>query len=343
LLGFTAIPFKDRLKMLLVANELKDTSPEKELELDHLTVEEWLTKLWQSDISRKYLWDVISIGALNNYPKNVSALMLFRVLRAAFLGNTENASLLIPRVGLSELFVDPAVQFIKAHGGEVRTGIGIERMMLEGTHVRSVRTSEGKDLHAESFISAIPWYSLEEILSVSRYNSKFEGDQKVFIPDNHLRENYKSSPIISIHLWLDREVTNLDFASLLETRIQWFFNKSKLLNEKKEVTAARQYLSLVISGAEEFVKLNKKQLVEIAMEDLQRVLPQAQNAKVIHSLVIKEKRATFLPSPGLEALRPNVRTKFDDLFLAGDWTATGYPATIEGAVMSGRRAAELIG
>ena len=78
------------------------------------------------------------------------------------------------------------------------------------------------------------------------------------------------------------------------------------------------------------------------MEDLRRVLPQARDVKVIHSLVIKEKRATFLPSPGLEALRPNARTKFDNLFLAGDWTATGYPATIEGAVMSGKKAAELI-
>jgi uncharacterized protein with NAD-binding domain and iron-sulfur cluster len=157
-----------------------------------------------------------------------------------------------------------------------------------------------------------------------------------------VKESFKSSPIISIHLWLDREITDLDFAALLETRIQWIFNKSKLLNEKKEGTAVRQYLSLVISAADEFVKLNKKQLVEIAMEDLRRVLPQARDAKVIHSLVMKEKRATFLPSPGLEALRPNARTKFDNLFLAGDWTATGYPATIEGAVMSGRKAAELI-
>jgi hydroxysqualene dehydroxylase len=343
LLGFTAIPFKDRLKMLLVAKELNNTSPEKEMELDHLTVEEWLTKLGQSDISRKYFWDVITIGALNNYPKNVSALMLFRVLRAAFLGNSENASLLIPHVGLSELFVNPAVQFIKAHGGEVRTGISVKSMMLEGTHVRSVLTSEGKELRAKSFISAIPWYSFGEILSACHYKSQLEADQKDFLSITKIKEGFKSSPIISIHLWLDREVTNLDFAVLLETRIQWLFNKSKLLNEKKEITAVRQNLSLVISGAEEFIRLDKKQLVKIAMEDLRRFLPKARDAKVIHSLVIKEKRATFIPSPGLESLRPNARTKFENLFLAGDWTATGYPATIEGAVMSGRTAAELVG
>ena len=342
LLGFTAIPFKDRLKMLTVANKLINTSPEKELELDRFTVEEWLTKLGQSDISRKYFWDVITIGALNNYPKNVSALMLFRVLRAAFLGDSKNASLLIPKVGLSELFVNPAVQFIKTHGGEVRTDIGVKSIILERTNVRSVRTSEGEELQAKSFISAIPWYSFEEIQSASHFKSKLECDRKVILSDSPVRSGFKSSPIISIHLWLDREITDLDFAALLETRIQWLFNKSKLLNEKREGTVIRQYLSLVISGAEEFVSLNKKQLVEIAMEDLRRVLPQARDVKVIHSLVIKEKRATFLPSPGLEALRPNARTKFDNLFLAGDWTATGYPATIEGAVMSGKKAAELI-
>ena len=340
LLGFTAIPFKDRIKMLLVAKELMNTSPEKELELDRTTVEEWLSGLGQSDINKKYLWDVITIGAMNNHPKNVSALMLFRVLRAAFFGNSENASLLIPRASLSELFVDPAVQFIKTHGGEVRTGIGVKSMIEEGTYVRSVRTSQGKVLHAKSFISAIPWYSFEEVQSASHQKSKL-----VFSPQsgNSVKEHFKSSPIISIHLWLDREITNLDFAALLETRVQWFFNKSKLLNEKKEGIAVRQYLSLVISAADEFVGLNKKRLVEIAVEDLRRVLPRARDAKVNHSLVIKEKRATFLPSPGLEALRPQARTKFDNLFLAGDWTATGYPATIEGAVMSGRRAAELIG
>jgi squalene-associated FAD-dependent desaturase len=340
LLGFTAIPFKDRVKMLLVAKEIMNTSPEKELELDRTTVEEWLSGLGQSDINKKYLWDVITIGALNNNPKNVSALMLFRVLRAAFLGKKENASLIIPCVGLSELFVNPALQFIKAHGGEIHTGVGVKSMKFEGPHVQSVKTSEGKELQAQSFISAVPWYSFEEMLSASYDKSRHAGKNKL---DSHRSDIFKSSPIVSIHLWLDREITHLDFAALLETRIQWLFNKSKLLKEKKAFTADRQYLSLVISGAEEFVGLNKKQLVELTMEDVRRVLPQARNAKLIHSLVIKEKRATFLPSPGIEALRPKARTIYDNLFLAGDWTATGYPATIEGAVMSGRTAAELVG
>jgi len=151
-------------------------------------------KAGQSEISRKYLWDVITIGALNNCPQDVSALMLFRVLCAAFLGNRKNASLLVPHVGLSELFVDPAVQFIKAHGSEVRTGIGVESMIFEGTYVQSIRTSEGKELQAKSFISAIPWYSFEEILSVSHQNSKPGDDKKNVISDCHLKR------ILNLHL-----------------------------------------------------------------------------------------------------------------------------------------------
>jgi hydroxysqualene dehydroxylase len=343
LLGFNALPFKDRVTMLLVAKELIKPSPEKELELDHITVDEWLTRLKQPAISRKYLWDILTVGALNNAPGDVSALMLYRVLRAAFLGKSEHASLLIPQVGLSELFVEPAVRFITSHGGEVRTESGVKKMFAEGSHIRSVQTLDGKELHAPSFISAVPWFSIEEILLDHHSKSNSNIGNQGILSDNRVQERYISSPILSIHLWLDREITQLDFAALLETRVQWLFNKTILLNEKKAGSSIRQYLSLVISGAQEFVRLNKKQLVEIAMEDLRQVLPKAKDATVMHSLVIKEKRATFLPSPGLEKLRPTARTHYENLFLAGDWTATGYPATIEGAVMSGKKAAEVLG
>ena len=328
LLGFKAIPFKNRLEMLKVAGKILYTSPSKEKELDIYTVEEWLTKLGQSEISRKYLWDVVTIGTLNDHLQNVSALMLFRVLRAAFLGKTENSSFLIPRVGLSDLFVNPAVRFIETRGGEVRTGVGVESFTVDGDKIRSVQTSDGNELYAKSFISAVPWYAYNGI----KLKEKKEDENKIF----------HSSPMISIQLWLDREVTNFDFAALIETRIHWIFNKTHLLEEKKIGGIARQHLSLIISGAHKFIDLKKEQLVEIAMEDLRSVLPRAQNANVIHSLVIKEKRATFSPYPGLETSRPNAQTKYENLFLAGDWTATGYPATIEGAVMSGKKAAELV-
>lgn len=333
LLSYKAIPFSDRCKTLRVALDLHSASLDKQQQMDRLTADEWLNLLGQSEISRKHLWDVIIIGALNNYPQNSSALMLFRVLRAAFLGRRKNSSLLFPRVGLSELFVNPAIQFVKAHGGEVRTGIQVRKLKCDRKRILSAHASNGEEFRATNYISAVPWYVFEEIKP--RHHGHLQD-----VPDSKSR--FQSSPIIAIHLWLDREITDLEFAALLETRIQWLFNKNTLLNKRKENASARQYLSLVISGAQEFVGLSKEQLIRIAMEDLRRVLHRARNAKVVHSVVMKEKRATFTPRPGLESFRPDVQTGFENFFLAGDWTATGYPATIEGAVLSGQRAAKMV-
>jgi squalene-associated FAD-dependent desaturase len=335
LLGFGAISFADRLKMLKVAFSLLSVSHAKEQELDRITASEWLRKLGQSEKSKKRLWNVITIGALNNCPQNVSALMLFRVLRTAFLGRRENSSLLIPREGLSELLVNPAVRFIKERGGTIAAGVQCAGFETSKDRVISVRTSTGKKFAADTFISAVPWHAAEKLVhSQAAMNLN----------------RFHSSPVIGIHLWFDRRVMDIDFAALLDTTIQWVFNKQKQLQaheHMREIESLRsgerrQMLTLVISGAQALISKSKAELVKIALHDLHRVLPKTKNAKLMHSLVIKEKRATFSPAPGLEEFRPSLATEFRNLFLAGDWTATGYPATIEGAVLSGQKAAEMV-
>jgi hydroxysqualene dehydroxylase len=334
LLGFNSIPLNDRFGMCKLIKELPSISSLKENELDKLTADEWLTKHGQSDLSRKYLWDIITIGALNNHPQKVSALMLFRVLRAAFLGRRENSSLLVPRVGLSELFVNPAVQFIESHGGEVRTGVNVEGFMFKKNCIHSIQTTNDEKFIAKSFISSVPWHVFDKFQFRTAPGLSVKTKSK---------SHFHSSPIISIHLWFDKEITNLDFAALINTRIQWLFNKNRLLTRSNiPLKSSKQYLSLVISGAQEFIGSTNAQLVEIAIEDLKKVLPEAQDVKVVHSVIIKEKRATFSPSPGLESLRPAAQTEYENFFLAGDWTSTGLPATIEGAVISGVKAASFI-
>jgi zeta-carotene desaturase len=128
-----------------------------------------------------------------------------------------------------------------------------------------------------------------------------------------------------------------DFVALLDSRIHWVFNKSKIYGSD---TTTRQYLSLVISGAASLLAVDSSDLVKGALKDLSAAFPTVRNAELVHSLVVKEKRATFSPFPDVEAHRPSSKTQFENLFLAGDWTDTGYPATIEGAVLSGRKAAE---
>jgi hydroxysqualene dehydroxylase len=349
LMRFKGVPLKNRLEMLLAAKQLFYTSLSKEQELDKLNVEEWLIKLRQSDLSRKFLWDVITIGALNNLPKNASALMLFRVLRAAFLGKREHSSLLLPRAGLSDVLVDPAVDYIQRNGGDILLGAEVSKIHFEDEKIISVSTQDGKEFRAQVFLSAVPWYGFERLLSNSGISSDLT--MKTTSRELYDSDRFKASPIISIHLWLDRTILEEEFAALIDTRVQWIFNKSsktiKPLSHrtgKKQGTEEKtpQQLSLVISGAEKFLEMSKQELIAIAMEDLKRVLPKTRNANIVHSIVIKEKRATFTPSPGLEAMRPLPETTFSNLFLAGDWTNTGFPATIEGAVLSGKKAAELI-
>jgi squalene-associated FAD-dependent desaturase len=349
LLRFKGVPLKNRLEMLRVTKQLFYTSLSKEQELDKLNVEEWLVKLGQSDLSRKFLWDVITIGALNNHPKNVSALMLFRVLRATFLGKREYSSLLLPRAGLSDVLVNPAVEFIRRNGGEVLLGTEVSKVHVEDEKIISVSTQDGKEFRAQVFLSAVPWFGFERMLS----NSGIRSELVIKTPSREIYDwdRFKPSPIISIQLWFDRIIMEEEFAALIDTRVHWIFNKSSKTMKPLSHGAGKkqgmeektsQQLSLVISGAQEFLEMSKQELIAIAMEDLKRVLPKAKNANIVHSVVIKEKRATFSPSPGLEAMRPLPETTFSNLFLAGDWTNTGLPATIEGAVLSGKKAAELI-
>jgi zeta-carotene desaturase len=346
LMRFNSVPLKNRLEMLKVAKQLFHTSLSKEQELDKLNVEEWLIKLGQSNLSRKFLWDVITIGALNNHPKNVSALMLFRVLRAAFLGKRENSSLLLPRTDLSDVLVNPAIEFIRQNGGDVLLSKEVSQFHFEDEKIISVLTQDGNEYHANAFLSAVPWFGFDRLLSNSGINS----GSVIKTPSRKICDwdRFKASSIISIQLWLDRIIMEGEFAALVDTRVQWVFNKSwkfrrypdrEIVKQQKE---KGQHLSLVISGAQEFVEMSKEELLTIAMKDLRRVLPKAKNANIVHSIVIKEKRATFSPAPGLETIRPLPETTFSNLFLAGDWTNTGLPATIEGAVLSGKKATEII-
>jgi len=325
LIGLSTVSLADRLKLLRVGLALQRTSAEKERRLDSLTVDEWLETLGQSAENRKYLWDVIAIGSLNDSPQSVSALLFFRVLRAAFLGKRENSSLLVPRAGLSELLVDPAARFIESHGGEIKLRSGATKLEKDGGRIKAVRCEDGSSYQADFFISAVPHTAVSGLLESESLS--------------HIR-HFSSSPIITINLWLDREILDKDFTAVLDSRIQWIFNRTALLSRKS--SHAHQYLSIVISAATDFIEKGGNHLVQIAVDDLRTILPEASRAHVVHSLIIKEKRATFTPKPGLESQRPSPRSEFENLFLAGDWTATGYPATIEGAVMSGKRAAGLV-
>ena len=155
----------------------------------------------------------------------------------------------------------------------------------------------------------------------------------------------KSAPITGVHLWFDREVMTESFLTLLDTTTQWIFNKTALygsLNGAGKDSGKGQYLQLVVSASYSLLQKPRQEIIDLCLKEVRQALPAARDANLIKATVIKEAAATFSPEPGVDRWRPKQETSVQNLFLAGDWTDTGWPATMEGAVRSGYLAAEAV-
>ncbi len=291
---------------------------------ERLSVEEWLSGLRQSEKLRRNFWDLLCIAAMNEDPRRASARIFERVLRLALFTSPENSRLGISRVGLSDCYTEAATDYIVARGGRVEAGRGVAALIFSGGACTGAKTADGEALEAKTVLSAVPWIELARLLPGDLPRSDtFFGATLTLRP----------APIISINLWFDRPVTDLEFAGLRGTTIQWLFNRGKILGPESD------YVSLVLSGARDHMARTKQDLADMAVRELGQLLPAARTAKLLHSLVLKERYATFSPDCDADAVRPAARTPVRGLFLAGDWTATDLPATIEGAVQSGYTAA----
>ena len=162
-------------------------------------------------------------------------------------------------------------------------------------------------------------------------------------PLRQILSRLESSPITGVHLWFDREITELEHAVLLDRTIQWMFHKSKLLERSHGYkSSGGSYIELVISSSKTLVEKSRNEIIDLALAELREFFPQARNANLVKSTVIKEVHATYSPRPGVDNYRPGTETVWPRVFLAGDWTATGWPSTMEGAVRSGYLAAQCV-
>lgn len=342
LLGLKSLSIGDRLSLLRVGIALMKAKPESDARLQQMTVSEWLRSLHQSEENRKYLWDILAIGALNDVPDRVSAALFVKVLQAAFLGKRSNSAMAIPRKGLSKIFGEPAADFLRAHGGDVRMNTAVEHLTVHGNRISEVQlsplagSSTGEIIVPDAVISAVPYFDVPKL---------FDEQTLRKFPEFNCAEKFVSSPIVTIHLWFDADFVEEEFVALLDSPIHWVFNKTKIYGKSK---SGGSYLSLVISGAEQFMEMGKEELTAMALAELRRFFfneifdSENRPVSVLHSLVIKEKRATFSPRVGTEQFRPSHKTPLENFFLAGDWTDTKLPATIEGAVQSGFACAEAV-
>lgn len=334
LLRMKGISFADKLRTFKIANAISGNG---RLSPGPATVDQWLDKLGQSARIKQRFWYPMVVATLNQSPDLASARMLKVVLQEAFGGDRTSAQIGISRVGLSDLYTDGASDFIKSRSGDVQTGAQVRKLIVERDAVIAVEMKDGKRIEADYFVSTVPPGALFEILPDERQNREFKALQSL-----------GASPIVSINLWFDRPIIDREFVGLLGTRCQWLFNKDLIVNTKLAGTPAlprgRQsnQLAVIISAARDFVDMTKSDLVDMAVRELHELLPASRAATVVHSVIVKEREATLSHTVESDSLRLGPRTSISNLILAGDWTDTGLPATIESAVISGDIAADMV-
>jgi squalene-associated FAD-dependent desaturase len=298
---------------------------------------DWLKRHGQTEQAIERFWKTILVSALNEDLDQVSVPYAAQVVRESFLKSAAAGLMGIPTVPLTDLYSQTG-DYIRARGGEIQFRAGVESFRAEASEV-SVTTS-GQEQKFDYLVLAVPFDVLGRILP----------DTPSAAPLAAALGRFSTSPITGIHLWFDRQISDLDHAVLLDRTIQWMFHKSRLIearNNDARNNEAREkgegsYVELVVSCSRSLVEKSKAEIVAMAVKEAEEFFPDACEAKLLKSTVIKEVHATYSPRPGIDQYRPKPETAWPRVFLAGDWTATGWPATMEGAVRSGYLAAEAL-
>jgi squalene-associated FAD-dependent desaturase len=288
---------------------------------------DWLKRHGQTERAIDRFWKTILVSALNEDLDRVSVPYAAQVVRESFLKSAAAGKMGVPTVPLTELY-GAAGDYIRARGGEIRVRAGVESFAAQASMV-TVAANEQRDAF-DYLLLAVPFDVLGRMLPEGPAAERLAAKLGKFT----------TSPITGIHLWFDREISDLDHAVLLDRTIQWMFHKSRLIEAREKGNGS--YVELVVSCSRSLVERSKAQIVEMALREAQEFFPEARVAKLVKSTVIKEVNATYSPEPGMDQYRPQPATAWPRVFLAGDWTATGWPATMEGAVRSGYLAAEAL-
>jgi squalene-associated FAD-dependent desaturase len=307
---------------------------------DRESVEQWLRRTGQTEVAIRHFWRPIVMATLNDGLEHCSTRYAGKVFHELFVKSSVGGRLGIPTVPLSEFYAGVA-GMIELQGGVVRLRASVESVTQEGGGRWRVGTADAV-FTADAVILALPFEQTQRLLPAVRVQG--QGDAvRVQGQGDAVRDELElklarqvHSPFTSILLWYDRQITDLDHAWLLDTTIEWFFHKSRIRRYGPEKGS---YVELVIAGSKAQLHQTREEILSSALSELAMFFPEVKGAKLVKSGVLKEARATFSVTPGLDRFRPEQRTAWPGLFLAGDWTATEWPSTMEGGVRSGRLAA----
>jgi zeta-carotene desaturase len=278
-------------------------------------------------------WKPVLVSALNEDPEHMSVHYAGQVIRKSLLLSPGAGRFGVPTIPLSELY-GHAMDYVQNRGGRVELNSAPESFQWSESTQQWVVASAGESLQADAIVLALSFEGFSKVLAALPANAEAaELAGKV--------ESFEHSPITGIHLWFDQKISDLEHAILLDRTIQWMFHKSRLQPEKRRGEQG-SYIELVVSASKSLVTMQRQEIIDLALRELAEFFPEVGQAKLVKAAVVKEVRATYSVRPQLDLLRPSAHSPWPGVFLAGDWVATGWPATMEGAVRSGYLAAEAV-
>jgi squalene-associated FAD-dependent desaturase len=371
--SFLGFPFLNAKDKLVISRAIAALTLTKQPDTGR-SFQDWCRQHGQTENAIQRFWKPILVSALSEDLDLIAISYAAQVVRES-MKSPEARHMGVPNIPLTDLY-NRAGDYIRARGGEIKFRTSLESFSPEPSQVR-VRVNEAEEVF-DYLVLALPFDSLDRVLPQSAESTS-------------LREkltHFESAPITGIHLWFDRQISDLDHAVLLDRTIQWMFHKSRLLekegrnepdregndfssepalsqrsapkgavNDSYQGTASAvpqggkiaralapdaSYIELVVSASKTLIDKSRAEIVDLALKEVREFFPAARDANLVKSTVIKEVHATYSPRPGIDAYRPQQSTAWPRVFLAGDWTATGWPATMEGAVRSGYLAAEAL-
>jgi squalene-associated FAD-dependent desaturase len=301
---------------------------------DHEAFSDWLRRTGQTQRAIRHFWEPVIVSTLNDVFERCSTKYAAQVVYESLLKSAEGGRFGIPTQPLSEFYA-AAARLAEEQGAEVRLRCSVERIERRPDGGWCAIASDGGRYEARALLLALPFEQTAKVLgTIGEPSAAQRGVMEQL-------QRFVHAPITTIHVWFDREVTELDHAALLDTRIQWVFNKTRIRRDEQAAgDDGGQYLELVISASFDELEKTREEILGPALEELASFFPETRRARIVRSGVLKEARATFSVLPGMDELRPDADSLGDGIYLAGDWTHSGWPSTMEGAVRSGRMAAE---
>lgn len=313
LLSYKAISLAERLKIIkfvftIMFNKRKD--------LKQKNLYQYLTEQNQTPAAINSLWELIAVSTMNTKLNEASAEAFVKLLSKMFLNGNKASTIVLPKVPLSRLFIDPAIKYIELRSAKCSVSESLKSISTSQNEIIKITTNKREITDFDYLILAIPHHAYKNLKS----NTKILNDININMP---------TSPIITLHIWLKKELFEYKFMGLINSQIHWIFRN-------------KDHYSIVISASDKYTELNNSEIFNLLILEISKYFPTFSNNDVLDYKIINEKKATIKCTIENEKIRGNINSPYNNLLFAGDWTNTDLPGTIEGAILSGKNAANII-